>query len=414
MVDRVIDSNIGVIAITDHALVQLHLDLNVDKTKVGRWRMNTNLLQDEQFAKKLVEDIYIFLELNIGSTERLATVWDALKAFVRGKFISHSSWKKKETRSKLQSLEKEIIDLEKKLAEQFDEEQFHKICQLKFDLHEIYNKKTEYALFRLKTNFYENGEKTGRLLAKQLKSQDVNNTIMTIRENNDLITSSTGINRIFKSFYEELYTSSNTSTEEDLATFFEGIVLPQISQTEKDNLDVHISNTEVKTAIMAMKSGRSPGVDGLLAEFYKKYIDVICPVLTKVLQETFECGSMPDSFNEAIISLIPKKDKDLTDPANYRPISLINVDCKILSKVLALRLDKVLPNIIHKDQVGFIKSRTSTDNMRRLLHLLWINKSNPQPVVALSLDAQKAFDRVEWAFLLETLSRFGFGSNFCR
>lgn len=141
---------------------------------------------------------------------------------------------------------------------------------------------------------------------------------------------------------------------------------------------------------------------------------MLCPVLTKVLQETFECGSMPDSFNEAIISLIPKKDKDLTDPVNYRPISLINVDCKILSKVLALRLDKVLPNIIHKDQVGFIKGRTSTDNMRRLLHLLWMNKSNPQPVVALSLDAQKAFDRVEWAFLFETLSRFGFGSNFRR
>lgn len=60
--------------------------------------MNTSLLQDEQFAKKLGEDICIFLELNIGSTERLATVWDALKVFIRGKFISHSSWKKKESR----------------------------------------------------------------------------------------------------------------------------------------------------------------------------------------------------------------------------------------------------------------------------------------------------------------------------
>lgn len=183
---------------------------------------------------------------------------------------------------------------------------------------------------------------------------------------------------------------------------------------ERDNLETPISNTEVKTAIMAMKSGKSPGVDGFPAEFYKKYLDVLCPFLTKVLQEAFECGSLPDSFNEAIITLLPKKDKDLTDPANYRPISLINVDCKILSKVLALRLDKVLPKIIHKDQVGFIKNRTSTDNMRRLLHLLWLNKSNLQPIVALSLDAQKAFDRVEWAFLFETLSRFGFGFNFCR
>lgn len=161
--------------------------------------------------------------------------------------------KKKESRNKLQSLEKEIIDLEKNLAERFDEEQFRKICQLKFDLHEIYNKKTEYPLFRLKTNFYENGEKTGRLLARQLKSQDANNTIMTIRENNELITSSSGINRIFKSFYEELYTSSNTTKEEDLATFFKKVTLPQVPRMEKDKLDIPISNTEVKTAIMAMK-----------------------------------------------------------------------------------------------------------------------------------------------------------------
>lgn len=220
LVDKVIDCNIGVIAITDHALVELHLDLNVDKIKVGRWRMNTSLLQDEEFAKKLGEDICKFLELNIGSTARLATVWDALKAFVRGKFISQSSFKKKESRNKLQLLEKEIIDLEKLLAERFAEEKFRKIYQLKYDLHEIYNKKTEYALFRLKTNFYENGEKTGRLLARQLKSQDANNTIMTIRENNELITSTTGINKIFKSFYEELYTSSNITKEDDLAIFF--------------------------------------------------------------------------------------------------------------------------------------------------------------------------------------------------
>lgn len=74
-------------------------------------------------------------------------------------------------------------------------------------------------------------------------------------------------------------------------------------------------------------------MDGFQAELYKKHVDVLCPVVTKVLQEAFEYGCLPDSFNEAIISLIPKKDKALTDPARDRPISLINVDCKILSKV---------------------------------------------------------------------------------
>lgn len=71
-----------------------------------------------------------------------------------------------------------------------------------------------------------------------------------------------------------------------------------------------------------MKTGKSPGVDGFPVEFYKRYIDILCPFVAEVFQEAFQYRSLPDSFSEGIISLIPKKDKDLTDPANYRPISL--------------------------------------------------------------------------------------------
>lgn len=99
-----------------------------------------------------------------------------------------------------------------------------------------------------------------------------------------------------------------------------------------------------------------------------------------------------------------QKGRDHTDPANFRPISLINVDSKILAKVLAIWLETVLPYITHSDQVGFIKGRSSTDNLRRLLHLMWLNSSNTAPVVADSLDAEKAFDRVEWGFLHSALS----------
>lgn len=413
-VDLILNCKIGVIALTDHAPVELHINLKVEKNCKGRWRLNSSILQDEQFVSTLKEDIKYFLEINVGSTKRLATVWDALKAFVRGKCLAFSSKKVKENKAKIRTLEERIGTLEKQIAGKFDDNKVKEICQLKFSLHEIYNKKAEYALFRLKTNFYENGEKTGRLLARQLKKIDNQNVITAIKKDDTLVTSSSDINMAFKMFYQDLYTSENMVNKDQMDAFFEKMTIPKISQNDKDKLEAPLTEVEVKKAIGAMKSGKSPGIDGFPAEFYQKFVDILCPFLTEVLHEAFEYGSLPESFNQAVISLIPKGDKDLTDPANYRPISLINVDCKILSKVLATRLEIVLPQIIHKDQVGFIKNRSASDNMRRLLHLLWMNRNNVNPVLAISLDAQKAFDRVEWSFLFTALAKFGLNGNFSR
>ncbi len=78
---------------------------------------------------------------------------------------------------------------------------------------------------------------------------------------------------------------------------------------------------------------------------------------------------LPNTFNEALILLILKKDREATDPSSYGPVSLLNVDYKILTKILALRLYKVLPDVIQADQVGLVKGRSSTDNLKRLLPL---------------------------------------------
>ena len=112
-----------------------------------------------------------------------------------------------------------------------------------------------------------------------------------------------------------------------------------------------------------MKTGKSTGLDGFPVEYYKKYIDILVPILHKMYKEAFEKGSLPGTFNDDLISLIPKKDRDTSDLSNFRPVTLLGVDCKILTKTLASCLEKILPDIIHGDQVGVIKKRSSVDKM---------------------------------------------------
>ncbi len=113
----------------------------------------------------------------------------------------------------------------------------------------------------------------------------------------------------------------------------------------------------------------------------------------------------------SLISLL-LKGKDPLDCSSYRPISLIPCDVKIYAKVFASRMEKVIHSLIKEDQTGFIKGRNASDNMRRLLHILDFADSHPTPCAVFSLDAEKAFDRLEWNYMWAVLQCFGFSEHF--
>ena len=124
MVESVVDCGIGAIAISDHATVSLDVDLNTETAKRGRWRLNTTLLQDRAFSETLSEDLKSFFETNMGSTEKIASVWEASKAYIRGKIIAHSAKIRKEYTEREKTLEGEIRRMERELAGKYSEEKY--------------------------------------------------------------------------------------------------------------------------------------------------------------------------------------------------------------------------------------------------------------------------------------------------
>ena len=123
-------------------------------------------------------------------------------------------------------------------------------------------------------------------------------------------------------------------------------------------------------------------------------------------------GSLPPTMSKAVISVLLKKGNDPMKFESYRPISLLCCDYKILTRALDIRLEVVMPTIIHPDQTGFIKGRRSFGNLRRIFNVLYSPNSSPTPEALISLDAQKAFDRIEFEYLFTAHERFGFGPTF--
>lgn len=266
----------------------------------------------------------------------------------------------------------------------------------------------------LKQNYYESGPKAAKLLARRLRKQKVDTMVTELYDNklNAITNKPNEIENIFKQYHQELYNQTATINQREMDNFLDNLELPSIGTIQNENITKSITIEEIQKSIKHLKNNKAPGSDGFPAEWYKVFEKELSPLLLRTFNYVIGTGNTPPSWREAIISVLPKPEKDRKHCQNHRPISMLNVDYKIFTSIISNRLKSFIQDIIDEDQTSFfVPGRQTQDNIRRTLHIIDKVNTNKIPSALISLDAEKAFDRVNWEYLYKALKKFGFNEK---
>ena len=371
------------------------------------WKLNSSILNDNAYIEMVRQTIVTVEKLHIPDKQKW---WDIFLACIRSKTIAYTKRKHFIENSTRYKLKKDLLNLEALPSERLTPSQTAHYNFLKEKL-KIFEEKLIDG-YRQRTRGlpkYEQREPDIELSAKLEKRSAQRTVIGELRDKNgDVYADNPNLIHIVTDFYTELYTPSpvDASVQEKLL----GNVDHTLTDQQKCMLDAVLSEKELQQAVYDLKDEKSPGIDGFTAEFYKKFWSLI-----KDRYTAFINGANQTSFsafkNTSVTALLYKEKGDTDDLKNYRPISLINVDLKILTKALTNRLKKVLPSLIHFTQTA-VDGRKIDNTIHMLRDFIQLANNENLASAFIFLDQEKAFDRVNHEFLYKTMKAFGIGPAF--
>jgi len=270
----------------------------------------------------------------------------------------------------------------------------------------------KYWFQRAKTKFINEGDRNTKYFHRVATGRRNRKTINNIQKDNGLwVNKEEDIMSVFVNEYKKRFHASNTNHNQYNNLI--QVITEEVSERDNDELTKPVSNSDIKNAIYSIGAEKSPGPDGMSAGFFHHYWDIVGPAICKAIKSFFLSGKLLEQVNHTFITLIPKKDNPISTN-DYRPISLCSIVYKVIAKILASRLSKILPKLIHPLQSAFVQKRAIQDNIligHEVFHG-FRTKKGKEGFMAIKLDMKKAYDRIEWKYIRVVLEKFGFCNKF--
>ena len=399
---------------TDHSAIVLRFSWAGKKQRgLSYWKFNNSLLLDNVYMKGMRENIEEFCNLGYFPNDPRMN-WEYLKFKIKKYSRQYSIQKKKKDNARRLELEAKLKSFGNILNSNSSDELIKEYEDCTKQLENFYDNITNGLIIRSKADWYEKGEKSNSYffnLEKRNKSKT--HVKCLLDEKTDIVTHNHNlIMKSLKSFYRTLYTRKSCKTEKQCSEYLDKINTPVLTPEERDFCEGQLTLNEIFKALNTMPPNKTPGSDGLTKEFYLAFFDLLGPTLLKCINYAFSKGELSASQRQAVITLIEKKEKDKRLIKNWRPISLLNVDAKVISKCLANRVKKVIPSLISSDQTAYVPGRYIGESVRLTSDLLEYTNIHNLPGILLTIDIEKAFDSVDHIFLCSSLKKYGFGTEF--
>ena len=387
--------------LSDHNPVELKFRTTETAYGKGIWKLSLETLTSDLFQKSF-KSFWKYWQGRKKDYSDIGRWWDMGKKKIKELSVSIAKILSKKRNELIKELESKIEHAQKSSDQNG---KFEVIQEMKRNLKKALEHKGEGARIRSRVTWHEDGENSSRYFFNLEKRNAKEKAWENILDDDGKIVN--GLQNVLQTqvkFYSKLYTSEKIQSDR----LFLDSVDAELNQDERKDLDGYITLEELGKSLKLMKNNKSPGPDGLITEFYKFYWKDIGQDLLEVFQYSFNEKNLPQSQYLAVIRLLFKKGQR-EDLKNWRPISLLNVDVKILTKLLAERLIRVLPSIIHRDQKGCVKGRYIGENITLIRDLVECCEERETIIL---IDQQKAFDRVEFSWLFQVLDKLKFGKNY--